>query len=176
MWAGFWKRDFSQKQRDKGATQGWAMDDGSFPIKNTGDLQNAVSLAHSSKHPFEAVKAHIVARARALGAVGSLPDTWNVKKSEAIKTADHPYSASCDCMQCKADRGEGPSPVADNAAPNTPWDDDKVMAGGKLPPNEVSKDGDLSDADLAANGGKLQPEDGPKFKRKKPALDDRTMG
>jgi hypothetical protein len=71
------KRDFSAKQREQAAESGAAMPDGSFPIKTAEDLENAVGLWGNAKNP-DAAKAHIISRARALGLVGSLPDSWNV--------------------------------------------------------------------------------------------------
>ena len=63
------------------------------------------------------------------------------------KTADHPYNADCSCMQCEQDRIQG-----------------------------VTKDGDMSTSDLEQDGGKLQPEDGPPFKKKRRDLDKETLG
>ena len=60
--------DFTEKQRHTLANKGAAMPDGSFPIRNKQDLANAeqaIGRAHPSKRP--AVRAHIAARARALG-------------------------------------------------------------------------------------------------------------
>jgi hypothetical protein len=124
MWAGFLKHEFSAKQRDKDAGKGIALPDGSFPIVSPKDVHNAISLMGMSKHPESEVKAHIIRRAKAIGATGSLPAEWQVKKDD----------------------------VADNAPPNAPW-------------GEVEK-GDLSDAQLALDGGLQQPEDGPRRKRK----------
>ena len=74
------ERDFSQKQRDKMADKGTAMDDGSYPIANRSDLANAVQAFGRAKDPA-AVKRHIIKRAHALGAAGSLPKAWNVKEA-----------------------------------------------------------------------------------------------
>ena len=69
------KRDFSSKQREHMASEGTAMPDGSFPIANAKDLANAIRLYGHAKNP-DAAKAHIKARAAALGLTGSLPDDW----------------------------------------------------------------------------------------------------
>lgn len=77
------KRDFTAKKRKQLAASGHAMPDGSFPIQNEEDLHNAVRLAGNAKNPGKA-KAHIKARASAIGATGAIPDTWGSKqKSEA---------------------------------------------------------------------------------------------
>lgn len=72
------ERDFSDAERKKLADAGHAMPDGSYPIENTGDLENAVKAWHRGQSDASAakVKAHIKKRARALGATDSLPDDW----------------------------------------------------------------------------------------------------
>lgn len=77
----FTKRDFSQKQRDEAVSSGAAMPGGGFPIENTGDLKNAITASGRAKDP-EAAKAHIIDRAKVLGAEAMLPESWFVK-SEA---------------------------------------------------------------------------------------------
>ena len=60
--------DFTASMRRSEAKTGVAMRDGSFPIRNRQDLSNAkraIGRAKPSKRP--AVRAHIAARARALG-------------------------------------------------------------------------------------------------------------
>jgi hypothetical protein len=67
--------EFSIEDRKKAAKNGEAMKDGSFPIKNTNDLHNAVSdWGRAGSKP--SVKDHIVARAKALDASHLLPDDW----------------------------------------------------------------------------------------------------
>ena len=67
--------EFSEKQRDKLAGTGAAMPDGSYPIRNTKDLQNAIQAIGRAKNPA-ATKAHIKRRAKSLGAVSLLPEGW----------------------------------------------------------------------------------------------------
>jgi hypothetical protein len=69
------KREFTQAQRDSAADSGAAMEDGSFPIKNTSDLKNAIQAHGRAKNKAKA-KAHIISRAKALGATSELPDDW----------------------------------------------------------------------------------------------------
>lgn len=80
MWMG--KREFSDKKRQELADKGHALPDGSFPIENKSDLENAVQAHGRAKDPAKA-KAHIMARAKDLGAEGSLPDDWK-KVAKAI--------------------------------------------------------------------------------------------
>jgi hypothetical protein len=74
--------DFTADDRKKLADKGQAMPDGSFPIRNKSDLSNAIS-AYGRAKDKAAAKSHIIKRAKALGAAGSLPDDWNVKESAA---------------------------------------------------------------------------------------------
>lgn len=73
------KRDFSSQERKKAAHDGASLPDGSFPIYNSRDVKNAVSLHGHASNKTKA-KAHIVRRAKAVGAEHALPDEW--KKSE----------------------------------------------------------------------------------------------
>jgi hypothetical protein len=66
----------SDKERSKLADDGKAMEDGSFPIRNTADLHNAIQAFGRAKDPA-AAKRHIKKRARELGAEGVLPDSWD---------------------------------------------------------------------------------------------------
>lgn len=67
--------DYSEEQRDKLASQGKAMKDGSFPIKNGSDLQNAIRLAGNASDPPKA-RRFIMRRAKELGLSDRIPDTW----------------------------------------------------------------------------------------------------
>lgn len=76
------KKDFSDARRKQLAHEGKAMPDGSYPIESVQDLHNAISSwGRGGSDPK--VKAHIISRARALGAYDELPDSWksDVKKS-----------------------------------------------------------------------------------------------
>lgn len=73
------KKDYSTEQRKKMAENGQAMKDGSFPIANKTDLHNAIQSIGRASNPA-AAKKHIIARARAMGLLAELPDSWNVSK------------------------------------------------------------------------------------------------
>jgi hypothetical protein len=51
------------------------MPDGSFPIANGGDLQNAIQSVGRASN-YAAAKEHIVRRARALEMMDMLPEDW----------------------------------------------------------------------------------------------------
>lgn len=79
------KREFTAAQRRKDAKSGAAMKDGSFPIQNGEDLENAIRLAGKAKDP-EAARAHIKRRAAALGLSSKIPDSWKdgAKKADVV--------------------------------------------------------------------------------------------
>jgi hypothetical protein len=68
-------RTFNADKRKNDAKTGAALPDGSFPIENVGDLQNAIKAIGRAKDPAKA-KAHIRKRAAALGATKMLPAGW----------------------------------------------------------------------------------------------------
>jgi hypothetical protein len=74
------------QEREKGAKEGWAMDDGSFPIRDCRDVEKAVhAMNRPTNKSTEAIHRHIVKRANALGCTSHLPSTWpsSTKKSTA---------------------------------------------------------------------------------------------
>jgi hypothetical protein len=77
------KRKFTKDERDDAADKGQALPDGSFPIKTKADLANAIKAFGRAKDP-KATKAHIIKRARALGAIDALPDSWGISKADQI--------------------------------------------------------------------------------------------
>lgn len=83
------KREFSQAKRDKLAKTPKAMNDGSYPIENVGDLRNAISAygrADEEKRP--ALRAHIVRNAKRLNATNMLPKNWTETPASEKKEVD----------------------------------------------------------------------------------------
>lgn len=75
-------RTFSSDQRSNLADKGAAMPDGSYPIPDKDALRRAIqSFGRAPAEKKAAVKAHIIKRAKALGATDALPDDWNVTAS-----------------------------------------------------------------------------------------------
>ena len=71
--------DFTAQQRRDLAKSGQAMSSGSFPIRNRADLANAIRAVGRAKGAtagHNLVRRYIIRRARALGAVDMIPDTW----------------------------------------------------------------------------------------------------
>ncbi len=68
-------KSYSFPERMQMGKSGLALPDGSFPIKDKGDLASAIKLAGNAKDSAKA-KAHIKKRAKALGAEDMIPDSW----------------------------------------------------------------------------------------------------
>jgi uncharacterized membrane protein YkoI len=73
------KRAYSEETRADMAKRGFAMEDGSYPIKDVADLRNAIQ-AYGRAKDKEATKAHIIKRAMDLGAEDLIPENWVPKK------------------------------------------------------------------------------------------------
>lgn len=76
--------DMSTEQRRKAASAGQAMQGGRFPIKNRGDLENAIRAVGRAKGGEEgraAVRRFIIKRAKTLGLADLVPDTWSADGS-----------------------------------------------------------------------------------------------
>ena len=63
-------------RKHKAAT-GAAMEDGSYPIADAGDLEKAIHAVGRGGSSHNAIRAHIIQRARSLGASSKIPDNWN---------------------------------------------------------------------------------------------------
>ena len=76
------KKDYPAKTRERMASSGTAMPDGSFPIANEADLHNAIQSIGRAKD-YNAAKKHIIERARTMGMLDALPEDWknSVKKT-----------------------------------------------------------------------------------------------
>ena len=63
------------------------MPDGSYPIRSAKDVENALrDYYRNGKKPD--VKAHIIARAKAIGAESALPDDWTEAADKAAGLSD----------------------------------------------------------------------------------------
>lgn len=66
---------YSRDVREKDAKSGVALPDGSFPIPDKNALSDAIH-AYGRAKDKAAAKAHIIKRAKALGATDMLPQNW----------------------------------------------------------------------------------------------------
>ena len=80
-------KDYSPEQRDKMAKNGEALPDGSFPIADCADLENAIQAFGRASDQAKA-KAHIKKRAKALDCDTELPDDWSTNEAEEPSVAD----------------------------------------------------------------------------------------
>lgn len=78
------KTNFSEAERKKLASEGLALPDGSFPIRNKQDLKDACKSYGLAKNPLRA-KRWIIKRARELDALDLLPEKWNISDSTALE-------------------------------------------------------------------------------------------
>jgi len=69
------KRQYSQAERERLARMGDAMPDGSFPIRNRADLQNAIQAVGRAAN-YDDAKRHIIRRAKELSLESMLPEEW----------------------------------------------------------------------------------------------------
>lgn len=68
--------DLNAAARQKAADSGKAMPGGRFPIRNRGDLQNAIRAVGRAKGDHNLVRRFIIRRARALGLSSLVPSNW----------------------------------------------------------------------------------------------------
>ena len=67
---------FTQEQREKLADQGRVMPDGSYPIRNRSDLENAIKAIGQS-NDYDKTKRWIIKRAGQLKLKDILPESWD---------------------------------------------------------------------------------------------------
>lgn len=75
--------DVSADDRRRMAKSGVAMPDGSYYIRNRDDLDNAIKAVGRGSGSHDAIRRHIITRAKALGLTSMIPDNWTAggKKS-----------------------------------------------------------------------------------------------
>ncbi|MGW2692336.1 hypothetical protein ACWC3Y_10795 [Streptomyces sp. NPDC001296] len=77
---------YNTADRKRMAAAGQAMDDGSYPIKTKADLRRAIKAVGRGGADHDAIRKHIMTRAKALGLEAMVPDNWNADGS--VKDAD----------------------------------------------------------------------------------------
>jgi hypothetical protein len=71
------KAKYDTDDRKRMASSGQAMDDGSYPIADEEDLDNAIHAVGRGSGGHDAIRRHIISRAKSLGASSKIPDNWN---------------------------------------------------------------------------------------------------
>jgi len=86
----FWKAKYSaQDRRDMAGKE--AMKDGSYPIKDAADLENAIhAVGRGKNNSHAAIRTHIKTRAKALDLSDKIPGDW--KGSEVGKALDEMFA------------------------------------------------------------------------------------
>jgi D-mannonate dehydratase len=76
---------FTEEERAELADKGFALPDGSYPIRNEEDLKNAIrAYGRAEKSKRVSVRKHIIKRARALKKESLIPENWtNAGSAEA---------------------------------------------------------------------------------------------
>lgn len=69
------------------AKKGHALPDGSFPIPDVAHLRKAIKLAGNGKNPA-AARAFCIRRARALGRMDLIPESWGVGKKKKVTATE----------------------------------------------------------------------------------------
>ncbi|MGH8921673.1 MAG: hypothetical protein ACRD0H_25610, partial [Actinomycetes bacterium] len=70
------KAKYNADNRKRMASSGAAMDDGSYPIADKDDLHNAIRAVGRGGAEHNAIRRHVISRARSLGASSMIPDNW----------------------------------------------------------------------------------------------------
>lgn len=154
------KREIGEERRAEMAEEGLAMEDGSYPIATVGDLHNAISSYGRASDP-EAVKAHIIDRARALGAVDELPEDWKVMKAHKLSDDKSEYVNDAKELieaALKKEREDTQALIKalqDQIADLTAIAPSKVLANGALPQPQHMRGQDAG-APMIADGTQLR--------------------
>jgi hypothetical protein len=114
------KNDTASRKHD--AATGAAMKDGSYPIENEADLGKAIHAVGRGGSSHNAIRAHIIRRARSLGASSKIPDNWNSDgslKGGSVSKADTVAKDAGDMLDAQTDDGvDGMDPTVPLASPD----------------------------------------------------------
>ncbi|HEY3691261.1 MAG TPA: HK97 family phage prohead protease [Pseudonocardiaceae bacterium] len=85
--------DLNTAARKYCADQGWAMPDGSYPVRpanNHGatDLDKAVHAVGRGNASSSAIRKHVTARAHAIGQAQRIPDTWTTDSTPGVRSLE----------------------------------------------------------------------------------------
>lgn len=101
---------YSADDRKRMAGNGHAMPDGSYPIEDAEDLDNAIHAVGRGGSDHDAIRRHIVKRAKALGLSERIPDNWNddgsLKESANNLSDEEIWAALADPKLFQLDAGK----------------------------------------------------------------------
>lgn len=86
------KTEFSEDERAELAVAGFALPDGSFPIRNIEDLEDAIQSIGRAKD-YEVARTFIIRRAKQLEATDKLPEAWQ-EFVEGVECGEYPIVAT----------------------------------------------------------------------------------
>jgi hypothetical protein len=102
------------------AASGAAMDDESYPIADKEDLTRAIRAVGRGGADHDAIRRHVIARAKALGAKSEIPDNWNADgslKGDVAKEMDMDDDALDPTMMLAETAGDAPGMDTDPGSP-----------------------------------------------------------
>jgi ATP-dependent protease ClpP protease subunit len=79
---------YSSDDRDRMASSGQAMGDGSYPVADEDDLDKAIKAVGRGGADHDSIRKHIIERAAALKLSSHIPDNWNADGSLKTSAAD----------------------------------------------------------------------------------------
>jgi hypothetical protein len=138
-----YKRDVNTAERRSLASQGHALPDGSYPIANAGDLQNAAHLAATGHGNAEAAKKLIARRASELDVANPL--TSGDKSEKGASVADETISPDAVKTEGQEVKEATPDVVKDPEGEKGAMPKKGKKSGKKMPPWLNKPDGDSSD-------------------------------
>lgn len=81
---------YNQKEREEAADKGQAMEGGSYPIKDQDDLEKAIHAVGRGGSDHDAIRKHVIARAKALSLSKLIPENWaadgSLKEEDSLDT------------------------------------------------------------------------------------------
>lgn len=144
----------SKDTRKKLAEEGKALPDGSYPIRDVGDLKNAIHAYGRAKQGKQAlVRRHIMKRARGLDRADMIPEEW--KSASLIEEEANEMRARVASAQAISELAEIPQKVRDRLAK-----EGKALPDGSYPIRNAQ---DLKNAIYAF--GRANPSDRAKVRR-----------
>jgi hypothetical protein len=119
------KAKYNAEDRKKMSASGAAMKDGSYPIADAADLTSAIRAVGRGGADHDAIRKHVITRAKSLGKSSEIPDNWNSDgslKAGVSKEAGVPEAAVAkdagDAMDAAMDDGtDGLDPTVPAGSP-----------------------------------------------------------
>lgn len=135
--------DLDTAARRYAASQGWAMSDGSYPIRpadNHGraDLEKAIHAVGRGGASHDAIRAHIRKRAAALGLSDMLPDSWGGGSTTAGSSGMHDTSTSTGRSVDSTPAAAGTGAAAEQTATAVAAPEPRPHSATRTTPKETS--------------------------------------